>query len=446
VPGSATDHRRTFGDGSVGIRSVGPHLVAVVAVDGPPHSLSVLDHQQVESAAVLPLDVVASGLRQFDVTLDGIDVVSAGVRRAPKTHHHHAPVYSSRVGDHPAIGQRRTWLVMRLDAVKGAAAILCRESVAATLSAAAEHLAEDLTSRRCPARVLTAAEIKDVDKALLAGVDRSSVRRRWGRLRHRGGYIQTYSVSPRDISTTTIDRLWAPDTENTVVAVQLRPTPDGQTTVGVVVRYHTGGPLREPPLTGLNPLTGRHDLGLAAGLILPTQTLAAPYRRIVEDLSTPIGASGVIVGTTQTGHPLLVDLTPPPGKVTTVAVAGELALTMQVALRAAASGYQVLVHTARPESWRQATAAGLQLVGPGGLGEHLPASTWPWLLVYDELSGPVPDGAAVIVESRAGSSADIQIDQDDDTHILIRTWEVRHQLRADLEYERHLIGSERSAA
>jgi type VII secretion protein EccE len=441
VPGPVTDHRRTFGDAPVGIRSLGPHLVAVVVVDGPPHSLSVLDHQQVESAAVLPLDVVASGLRQCDVTLDGIDVISAGVRRAPKTHHHHAPVYSSRVGDHPAVGQRRTWLVMRVDAVRAAAAILCRESAAATLSAAAEHLAEDLTSRRCPARVLTAAEIKDVDKTLLAGADRSSVRRQWGRLRHRGGYIQTYWVSPGDISSTTIDRLWAPDTDNTVVTVQLRPTDDGGTTVGVVVRYHTGGPLREAPLTGLNPLTGRHQLGLAAGLVLPTESLASPCRRMMEDLSTPIGATGIIVGTTQTGHPLLVDLTPPSGKVTTVAVAGELALTVQVALRAAATGYQVLVHTARPECWRQATAAGLQLVGLAGLSEQLPASTRPWLVVYDELSGPVPDGTAVIMESRAGSSADIQIDQDDDTHILIRTWEVRHRLRVDLDYERHLVGS-----
>ena len=34
-----------------------------------------------------------------------------------------------------------------------------------------------------------------------------------------------------------------------------------------MVRYHTGGPLAEPPLTGLNPLSGRHDAGLSAGLL-----------------------------------------------------------------------------------------------------------------------------------------------------------------------------------
>jgi hypothetical protein len=38
----------------------------------------------VESLSKLPLDAVAAGLRQFDVTLDGIDVVGVGERRASK--------------------------------------------------------------------------------------------------------------------------------------------------------------------------------------------------------------------------------------------------------------------------------------------------------------------------------------------------------------------------
>ena len=63
---------------------MGPYLVAVVAVDGQPHSPSVLDHHRVESLATLPLDAVAAGLRQFDVTLDGIDIVSVGVAPRPE--------------------------------------------------------------------------------------------------------------------------------------------------------------------------------------------------------------------------------------------------------------------------------------------------------------------------------------------------------------------------
>ena len=78
--------------------------------------------------------------------------------------------YSSEVGDHPAVGQRQTWLVMRLNAAESARAIVWRESVAATMSAAAEWLAQELTSLRIPARVLTAAQIRAADEALLAGV------------------------------------------------------------------------------------------------------------------------------------------------------------------------------------------------------------------------------------------------------------------------------------
>jgi type VII secretion protein EccE len=444
VPAAATvaDHERAFADGPVGIRAVGGHLVAVVAVDGQPHTPSVLDHPYVESLSKLPLEAVAEGMRQFDLTLDGVDVVSVGVRRSPKTHHPYAPTYSSLVGDHPAVGERQTWLVARLDAVKSAPAIVWRESVAATLSAAAQWLAEELTSRRIPARVLGAAQIREADEALLAGADPGALRPGWARLRHPGGYVHTYWMSPRDISTGSIDRLWTPDTEATVVSVQLRLTPTGVVTVGVVVRYHTGAPLAEPPLTGLNPLTARHDVGMAAGLLRATAAPPVPARELVdgERLTVPIGASGIIVGTTATGHPLLIDLGDPT-QMATVSIAGELALTIQLALRAAATGYQVLVCTARPQAWRQAIAAGLQLVGSAGLPERLPPSGRRWMVVYDEVSGPDPHGAAVTVRtvaSGSGSGADIHIEQDGASAV-IRTWAAQYRVRLELVNERRLI-------
>lgn len=443
-PGEVADYERTCGQGPVGIRAVGPHLVAVVAVDGPAHSPSALDHHRVASLAKLPVAAVAEGLRQFDLTLEGIDIISVGARRAPERHHSYAPVYSSLVGNHPAMGQRRTWVVARFDATRSARAILWRESVAATVSAAAEWLAQELTGRRCPARVLTAEQIRHADIELLAGVDLSQARRGWGRLRHPGGYVQTYWLSPRDISSDNIDRLWAPDTEATAVTVQLRLTPAGATTVGVLARYHTGAPLPEPPLSGLNPLTGRHDAGLAAGLITPRSTLDLPARQRSDDdepLAVAIGASGIIVGSNATGHPLLVDVGAPTGA-STVTIAGELALTVQVALRAAATGYQVLVHTERPQRWKQVTGAGLALVGPGGLDDALPPTRRRWMVVYDQVSGTAPQRAAVTVRTvPAGTvtGADIHIEQDDARNAVIRTWAFRYRLRIDLDYERQRV-------
>ncbi|AYE99303.1 type VII secretion protein EccE (plasmid) [Mycobacterium paragordonae] len=442
--GEAADYDRTYGQGPVGIRGVGPYLVAVVAVDGQAHSPSALDHHRVASLAKLPVAAVAQGLRQFDVTLDAIDIVSVGMRRASARHHNYAAVYSSLVGDHPAVGQRRTWLVARFDATASARAILWRESVAATLGAAAEWLAQELTSRRCPARVLTAEQIREADMGLLAGADPAAIRRGWGRLRHPDGYVQTYWMSPGDISSDTVDRLWTPDTDATAVTVQLRPAPDGATTVGVVVRYHTGGPLPEPPLSGLNPLTGRHDVGLAAGSITARAPLAVPSRELSDDaesLDVAIGATGIIVGGNATGHPLLVDLGSPTAA-STVTVAGELALTVQVALRAAATGYQVLVHTDRPQQWKQVTGAGLALVGPGGLDEQLPPTRRRWMVVYDQVPGTAPQGAAVTVRTvpaGTASGADIHLEQEGARSAVIRTWAFRYRLRIDLDYERRLV-------
>ena len=73
-------------------------------------------------------------------------------------------------------------------------------------------------------------------------------------------------------------------------------------------------------------------------------------------------------------------------------VAGELALTVQIALRAAATGYQVLVCTARPERWKEATGAGLQVVGEAGLAQQLAPARRRWMVVYDEVSDPSRKG------------------------------------------------------
>ena len=64
---------------------------------------------------------------------------------------------------------------------------------------AAEWLAAELRSLRIPARVLTAAQIRAADEALLAGIDPAGLVSGWGRLRHAGGYVQTYWMSPGDI-------------------------------------------------------------------------------------------------------------------------------------------------------------------------------------------------------------------------------------------------------
>ena len=439
----AIENRLRWTDTASAVRGEGDELVAVVAVDGPSHTPSVLDNHRVESAATLPVGVVADALRQFDVTLGGIDIVSVGRRRAPGTHHPYAQTYSGVVADHGAVGRRRTVCVLRMNRMHNVAAVVCRDSVAATLSACAHRLAAELTARHLAARVVDGDELADIDAVLAAGLG-DAARPRWGGLRHPGGWVSTYWVSPRDITTATLDRVWAPDTDDTATAVQLRPGPDGAVRVGMLVRYATPGPQKQPPVTGLNPLSGRHDLGVRAGLAVAAAPVLRAAHRLLgpqEDLRAPIGASGIIVGSTSSGHPLLVNLAAAhPAGSSTVTVAGELALLVQVAQRSAAIGYQVLVCTSRPEPWREAGGPGLR-VAPR-LPEQLPDDGRGIIVVYDRVQDDQGPSAAITVRSVAAgtaSVADVHFEQDSARTAVIRTADFQYRIRINLEPERNML-------
>jgi hypothetical protein len=250
-------------------------------------------------------------------------------------------------------------------------------------------------------------------------------------------------VSPRDITTVTLDRVWAPDADHTATAVQLRPSPDGAVAVGVLVRYATAGPQKHAPITGLNPLSGRHELGLRAGLAdarTPAVQAAARPLGDGEDLRAPIGASGLIVGATPQGHPLLVDLADAaPAQTSMVTVAGELALLVQLAMRSAAIGYQVLVCTGRGESWREATAAGLRVVGR--LPEQLPDDGRGVMVVYDRVDAPAPRASISLraVDAGTASVADVHFEQDSARTAVIRTADFQYRIHINLDQERNMI-------
>lgn len=452
----AADHAARWPAVAAAVRGEGDELIAVVAVDGRSHTPSVLDHNRVQSPATLPIGVVADALRQFDVTLSGIDVLSVGRRRAPNQHHPYAATYSRKVGDHGAMGTRRTVCVLRMNSHDNVDAIACRESVAATLTACAQRLAVELTAQHCPARVVDSAELADIDAMLGAGVGHPA-RPGWGGVHHDGGSVTTYWVSPQDISTQTLDRIWVPDCDYTTTALQLRPGPGQSTEVGMLVRYATGGPLREPPVLGLNPLSGRHDLGVRASLAdAPTPVLRVPHRALAsdEDLRAPIGATGVIVGSTMSGHVLLVNFADAlPDGTSTVTVAGEVAQLVQLAMSHSAIGYQVFVRSSRPETWRDASGAGLHIVP--GLPPKLPNNGDGVVVIYDDpranagssaaraAAGPRAAITVRLVPAHTASVADVHVEQDSADTCVIRTAEFTHRLNCDLSTERNLIRTQK---
>ncbi|MGH3562391.1 MAG: type VII secretion protein EccE, partial [Mycobacterium sp.] len=252
----AVDHHRRYGRELVGIREYQDRLVAVIAVGGPAAEPSGRHHRGAASTVALPVEPVAAGLRQFDVRLDGIDIVSVGTRSAAGDDEGAAADAPGTPDAHSAPDHRNTWLVLRMDPQRNVGAVAARDSVASTLAAAAERLAHDLDGRRITAWVVTAEEFADLDTAVLAGLQPARVRQRRRRLKQKQpegpkSFVTSFWVSPQDITSENLECLWLPETDTTAVTIRLVPR-HGRTEVSVLVRYHSGGRLRREAWAGLN--------------------------------------------------------------------------------------------------------------------------------------------------------------------------------------------------
>ena len=286
----AIDHRRPFSHDVVGVREYRGQLVTVIAVDRPTGQ-----HQrQTEWSATLPVAAVAAGLRQFDVRLDAIDIVSVRKRQVCEAADRSAPPTAE---EHPAGAQRDTWLVLRMDPQHNVAAVAARNSVASTLAAATERLADDLSGRRCAARPLTGDELAEVDTAVAAGLQPTSTRPGWGHLKHPDGYATSFWVSPRYITSETLNWLWLHEADATVVTIRLTAAAVGAE-VSAWVRYHSGKRLGKGVWAGLNRLTGRQLAALQASLPAPATRppLVVPARALHDNEQLAVRLGSIEVG------------------------------------------------------------------------------------------------------------------------------------------------------
>jgi type VII secretion protein EccE len=116
----AIDHRRRFGRDVVGMYAYQGQLVAAIAVDEPADAPAGRHARREARPAILPVAAVAAGLRQFDVRLDAIDIVSMRKRDVGEAADPSAPPTGD---DHPADVQHGTWLVLRMDPQHNVAAV-----------------------------------------------------------------------------------------------------------------------------------------------------------------------------------------------------------------------------------------------------------------------------------------------------------------------------------
>jgi len=272
----AVDYQRRFGRDKVGVRGYQGRLVTVVAVGGGEDDPSGR-HRQRALPGTLDLQSVAARLRQFDIHLDGVDIVSVKVRRG-------VPEELGVVGDQPASYVRRTWLVVRMNPQRNVAAVAARDSLASTLVAATERLAQDLDGQQCSARSLTADELAEVDTAILAGLEPTWSRPGWRHLKHFNGFATSFWVTPSEISTETLDEVLRPETDAAVLTIRL-VTQGGRPYMSSWVRYHSEDRLPKEVTAGLNRLTGRQLAAIRASLPVPTihPLLTVPGRRLHDD-------------------------------------------------------------------------------------------------------------------------------------------------------------------
>ncbi|OBH19841.1 type VII secretion protein EccE [Mycolicibacter sinensis] len=270
----AVDHHRRFGREPIGMREHQGRLVTVIAVGGRAVQASGR-HRRGAEPVTLPLERLAAGLRQFDVRLDSIDVVTVGTRSAPREADEVDFDDAASMPDH-----RQTWLVLRMDPQHNVNAVAARDSLAATLAAATERLAEEIDGRNISARPLRADEFDGVDDAVLAGLEAGQLRHRLFRPRPEG-QVTNFWLSPGDISAENLEQLWYPETDATVVTVRLAPGGGRTTGVSVLVRYHSAGPLGRNVRAALNRFVGRRQLeAVCASLPAPTAhpRMAVPGR------------------------------------------------------------------------------------------------------------------------------------------------------------------------
>jgi len=287
-----TDHRRQFSRDTVGIREYDGQLVAVIAVDGAGEAGR--HRHRDEASTSIPLETVVASLRQFDVRLDSVDIVSVGTRHANNGVQSAVSDDFGGGRDRRPIEERKTWLVVRMNPQHNVSAVAARDSVACTLAAAVERLAHDLDGGSCVARPLTAEEIVAVDGEVLAGLQPAHIRPYWRYLKTPDGFATSFWVSPGDISSETLEELWLTDADVTVMTIRIIAS-GHEADVSVWVRYHSRARLTKEAFSGLNRLTGRQLGAVAASLPAPTsgRPLPMPRRTLThsEDIVVPVGAT-----------------------------------------------------------------------------------------------------------------------------------------------------------
>jgi type VII secretion protein EccE len=429
------------GDISCGVRADEYEAVTMVRVAGRAYTPTFLRGSTVSTTTnLLPLALLVDLLDQpGSLRLAGIDVVSAGARVRNTTGY--PPLYSTLLADRPAAGRRTTALIVRLDLRESVRGLTYRTSIGAAAAAATERILNALAQEGIRATALSAAELDEAlaelgaglvtapsppepdepaqDEPALVGVPTrpgstgsrpDRVRLHWREVAAQRGHLTSYYFSPEDITTATLNQLWALRSDDVVVAVsiakQRRTHADGGGPVTVSALVRTNDPQRpeQPPTLFLNTLPGDQF----AAALWPAPTARPPLSlpsRILDDaaeLQLPIGPTGVLVGAALRDAPnalppqqrddLVMWALTDPQQATRIVMDTSDYYVRQLLVRAVAVGESVAIYSDQPQRWTTLTQPNIAVVDRRGIPDFVPT-----IVVNDRPTAPPSAGLSATV-------------------------------------------------
>jgi type VII secretion protein EccE len=346
-------------DGSrIGFRWDGKTLLSLLNIEENPQAMTVLEPGMTVSGEMLSIQLVADCLRQFDITLDSIDVINQGARS-----HGHSPiagVYDAVLGPLPAIAHRGVWLALRFDPSRCADAVRRRgggrEGVLRTAGTATRRVANRLIEAGLRPRVTTSSEIALATNQLTDGVNMSNLDETWSTCTQGHFQLRSFLVTSTMLTTKGVGLLWTIPSYSTTVCISLRRDEKRDLVkIRGLARFDTYGPM-QIHLPGLEDLPGQQFSALVATLPVPPpkrpvgRWACGNGEEAFKGLALPASGCGQVIGADSAGRAVALPLFGP--QIRRVEICGGLHLAQQVLLRSLALGARVRVHTNRPAAWR----------------------------------------------------------------------------------------------
>jgi type VII secretion protein EccE len=342
----------------IGFRWDGTTLLSLIKIDSNPQAITVMEPGTTVSGEVVPVQALIDCLRQFDITLDSIDVISQGARSSGHTAV--AAVYDAVLGPLPAIAQRSVWVAVRFDPSRCAEAVRRRgggrDGILRTATTATRRVANRLTEAGLRPLILSANGIALATNQLSDGVNLATVEETWDICRDGRFRLCSFAVEPEMLTTGGLGVLWTFPSYSTTVCLSLRGDDDPDLVkVRGLARFDSdfGVPVNLP---GLIHLRGYQFSALACSLPIPEPTRPVEHwaygRRNTDlrELAVPASGCGQVIGADDEGRAVALPLFGP--QIGRVEICGTLHLAQQAVLRSLALGARVLVHSRRPGQWR----------------------------------------------------------------------------------------------